>query len=546
MNQSFFSSLTLPAFFSFIILVFFVGLGSYGLLSNNEGLYAQIPLEMLQTGDWVIPHLNQEVYIEKPPLLYWLIALSYRLLGISEFSARLVPAIFGLSTCFSVFLFARKITNVKTAIAATFVLGTSFGFVIFSRMVFFDVLLTFFITSSLFSFYLWFVDEQRCFLFAFYCFLAGSILAKGLVGVMLVGLVLVVFACIERPSVKKFKAFFNPFSIALFLVIVLPWHILAALEESQFSWFYFINEHVLRFLDLREPRDYYRGSYFYYIPRLFICFLPWSFLFGFFFKKDRERNRNDRSLLTFLWGWFFSIFLFFTFSKAKANYYLVTLMPVLALLLVLKIKSFKFAEKTMYFKGACLLGLGIPFAFLSFSYFYNNSQAKMFPYLQALSAPFLITWCLLNLAGGWLILKQARLLTLFALIGGQTAGFLGAALLIAQAMEPSFSGKAIALQATQPSRNVYFYKDFEKISSILFYVRGPVKIIDSQSNDLFFAQHSLKSNKAFITADEFRKNLIHAPVWVFVFQEKIAEFKQLFPGFKIISQKGPLYLMSQV
>jgi 4-amino-4-deoxy-L-arabinose transferase-like glycosyltransferase len=311
-----------------LLLFFYFGLGGYGLLNNNEGLYAQIPWEMITSGNWIIPHLNGVPYIEKPPLLYWLIAGSFKVFGKTEFAARFVPATFGFLSCCSLYFFARSFGSERWGRLSALILSSFMGFAIFSRMVFFDVALTFFLTVSALSFYKFYQTREKKYLYGLSVFMAAAVLTKGFVALVLMGIVILSFTGLER-SFSFLKLLFNPLAIGIFLILTVPWHLLASLQDPGFSWFYFINEHWMRFLDKRIPKDYYTGPFYYYVPRVIGYIVPWIFLMPFFVRK--KRANLETSMQRFLWCWFIGFFVFFSLSKAKANYYMVVGLPPLAL-----------------------------------------------------------------------------------------------------------------------------------------------------------------------------------------------------------------------
>ncbi|MCP4923573.1 MAG: phospholipid carrier-dependent glycosyltransferase [bacterium] len=257
--------------FSFLFPLFavgialFYGLGSYGLLNNNEGLYAEVAREMLASGDWIIPHLNGVPYIEKPPLLYWLLACSFSLFGVSEFSARLVTTSAGFGLLWVLWSFARTTLDRDTANRSCLMLGTSLGFIVFARMVYFDVLFALFLTLALTLAYRWYVLEKRTLLWGAYATLGLGILTKGFVALACVGIVGGLFFILDRPGWAKIRCCFSLRGILVLLVLTVPWHIAASFQHEGFAWWYFINEHVLRFVGLREPKDYYSGTWYYYL-----------------------------------------------------------------------------------------------------------------------------------------------------------------------------------------------------------------------------------------------------------------------------------------
>lgn len=311
-----------------VCFFFYMGLGSYALLNNNEGLYAQIAWEMMDKGNWIIPHLNGVPYIEKPPLLYWLVAGSFKLFGKTEFAARLVPATFGVLTCLALYLFGYSCGKKKQGQYAALILASSCGFIVFSRMLFFDGALSFFLTCSALSFYKFYQTRTQKYLYILSILMAGAVMTKGLVAVVLMGGIILSFLSLER-QLTFLKFLFNPWSISLFFLLTIPWHWAAALQEPSFSWFYFINEHWMRFLDKRIPKDYYTGPLYYYIPRVVAYMVPWTFLAPFFVR--RNSGLFDTSFKRFVSCWFLVPFIFFSVSKAKANYYMVVGIPPLAL-----------------------------------------------------------------------------------------------------------------------------------------------------------------------------------------------------------------------
>lgn len=421
-------------FFCCIVAFFLGGLGAYPLLNNNEGLYAQIAWEMLETGDYIIPHLNGVPYIEKPPLLYWMIACSFKLFGKSAFSARLIPALLGMLTSLSVYLFARSLHQEKWGKYSAFILTTCGGFIVFSRMVFFDVALTFFLTSAALTFYKFYKTEQKKYLYLFSAFMAAAVLTKGLVALVLMGILILSFLSMER-NLLFLKYFFHPFAMGIFLILTVPWHVLACLKEDRFSWFYFVNEHWMRFLDKRIPRDYYTGPFYYYIPRILGYLMPWTVLAPIFFRKQLVLTS---SLKKFLGCWFFSFLFFFSLSRAKANYYMVVGLPPLAL------------------------------------------------------------W-----AGGYLSAYSKRvLLSVLAAVFSGVLMIVGA--LYMQQKEDLFSVEK-SLSVVHAHQPIYFYKRFEELSSLPFYVGRPIPIIETESRDLWYGQQTHTREDLFLSVGDSKE-----------------------------------------
>ncbi len=188
------SALTIPVWLVWVVALGFVlsALGAYGILDNNEGLYAEIPREMLASHDWrhwVIPHLNGLPYMEKPPLLYWLTALSFSLFGISEWSARLVPAISSLVCVGFILRFGRAVERPQTGRLAALMFVSGVGVAVMSRTLMFDMLLTACLTAALTYAYCFGQQKQKSVLRRAYAWLALALLAKGFVALLLFSLV---------------------------------------------------------------------------------------------------------------------------------------------------------------------------------------------------------------------------------------------------------------------------------------------------------------------------------------------------------------------
>ncbi|MBM3610112.1 MAG: glycosyltransferase family 39 protein [Alphaproteobacteria bacterium] len=423
-----------------IIIAFYFGLTSYDLLNNNEGLYAQIPFEMLQNKSFVIPTLNTVPYIEKPPMVYWLIAGSYALLGKSVLAARLVPATFGMLTALGLLFLYARLGLRRQGIMAAILLSSSLGFAVFSRMVFFDVVLTAFFTFALLSFYLWFQTTNRRWLLLFYAFLGGAVLTKGLLPLVLAGIICLWFVAFYYRTWQKIFQIFNPLGIAIFMALTVPWHWMAHLQLAEFSWFYFVNEHVLRFLDLREPRDYYHGPWYYYLIRLPGYVLPWTLLLPLWGRQGEGVDERIPTLKTFAWIWFLITLAFFTISRAKANYYMVLGLPPLIILLI------EYGAQRVHFEKLLKLG------------------------------------------------------TIFSVTALITATFL------VPKYTSQFSAKSAVdfLQNNQIQGSLYYYKQYERLSSFLFYWNQPIPIVDSVSSDLYFGSKLPQGKGMFLSWEDMK------------------------------------------
>lgn len=525
-----------PTWAIYVIALFFIGfgLGHYPILDNNEGLYAEIPREMLASDswrNWVIPHLNGLAYMEKPPLLYWLTALMFAVFGESEWVARLVPAMAAMATVHLIMTHARSLGRELAGKLAAIVFASSLGVMLMSRTLMFDMLLTCFLSWALLSASRFYETQNQAFLFKAAIALALALLAKGFVAILLFGLVISAYLLhhFRHPVAIwcAIKPWFNWRVQGVFFLVALPWHILASIEEPIFPWFYFINEHFLRFLGRREPHDYYAGAWWYYLPRVLLFLFPWVFLFGLRLRKSLP-DVPARNYSFILCAAIMPLF-FFSISSAKANYYLVTIMPVLALYLAFMAEDRGFFVGT----GKWMISLGLPIVFaLLCWYVLNKPMEKLdgltysgYPLQQVLQVAFVV---LLLLSCGVVgLCWRAQRYYLVAYLSIPVA-LMCLLLSVVHAMSASVSTRDIAmlLQSDLSHRQVFLYHRFEQQSSLPFYLKHPVRIVDSISNDLFWGHRLFPENKIVVSDYAFDLLSQKQPLVLVVIEQDLSKFKQ--------------------
>ncbi|MEO5862768.1 MAG: glycosyltransferase family 39 protein, partial [Burkholderiales bacterium] len=262
------------------LVVWFGALDEREFFNPDEGRYAEIPREMVASGDWVTPRLNGFKYFEKPVLQYWITAVSYLALGQEEFVARLWPALSGFLTLLLVYYMGRRLAGVRAGVLAAAVLATTFQFFVFSQLLTLDMGLSFFLTAALYGF-LVSQDfraapvQQRNGAILMWVAMALGVLSKGLVGVVLPALVLVVYIVMERDW-KLLGRLHWAIGVPVFLAIALPWFIWVQLRNPEFFQFFFIREHFGRY----ALHEHHRAGAWYYFPAvLLIGSLPWSFMY---------------------------------------------------------------------------------------------------------------------------------------------------------------------------------------------------------------------------------------------------------------------------
>ena len=318
----------------------------------SSDLQAQIARNMLQSGDWVTARLDGIKYLEKSPLKYWMIAVSFLIFGVHDWAARIPVALSTVLLCWVAARFGAWAFGKRAGMYSGLILATSVGLFLFTRILLPDVILTLTITVALWGLLrVLDEDEPRPAIWAMlmWAMMGTGLLLKGLIAAVFpVAAGLLYLALTRQLLRRKTWRRIRPFTgMLIFLAIAAPWHVLATIRNPPyfdftmhsergsyrgFFWFYFMNEHVLRFLNLRYPRDYNTVPRLYFWLFHLLWLFPWSVFFPAVAKLDfRKPGRASRTrLLCLCWTGF--ILAFFTLSTTQ-EYYSMPCYPALALLL---------------------------------------------------------------------------------------------------------------------------------------------------------------------------------------------------------------------
>jgi len=325
------------------------GISRSALLDDVDTVHAEAAREMLQRHDWVTLYTNGFRYLEKAPLLYWSLVASYKIFGISDWSTRLPLMLGVLALVLATYRLGRYVYREAGGLYAGIALVTSLGLFIFTRFLIPEVLVALWLTLG-YYFFLRSLEEENpsrlvCWGFAAMC--ALNVLTKGLIGLVFpagtIGLYLLLTGNLRRLLRLRVVS-----STIVFLAIAAPWHVLAALRNPAqgqargFLWFYFINEHVMRFLGKRVPPGYDTVPLTIFWGLLLAWLLPWSVflpqalsrvpvrLRELRSKLGTELDRQPRANLLFCL-WALVIVGFFSFST-RQEYYTIPALPGAALL----------------------------------------------------------------------------------------------------------------------------------------------------------------------------------------------------------------------
>lgn len=318
-----------------VAILWFANLGSRALLHPDEGRYAEIAREMAATGDWITPRLNGLKYLEKPPLQYWVTAAAYRAFGVHEWTARLWPALAGLLAVVAIGLAGRTLAGPALGVFAALAMAGTLWHCGMAQIVSLDSGLAFFLALSFAGLVIaqrpgTGVDTRRHWMWIVWAAMAGATLSKGPIGVVLPAGALVVYSLVNR-DLGLWRRLHLTSGVALFLVLTAPWFIAVARANDEFLSFFFIHEHLERFLTEEHQRT---GPWYYFVPLALAGSLPWLVVLAFGARTAWRDGGTPRGVfswrrLALVWAAF--VFVFFSLSGSKLPSYILPMFAPLAL-----------------------------------------------------------------------------------------------------------------------------------------------------------------------------------------------------------------------
>jgi dolichol-phosphate mannosyltransferase len=307
---------------------------SYPLVEPDEGRYAEIGREMLVSGDWLVPRLNHQPYYDKPPLFHWLVAGSFHFFGMSEWSARLVPAFSAFLTVLAIYVLGRRLLGTRAAFYSGLALLLMPGFAQCGRILILDSVLSLFVAIGILTAYLavqgdrlsrpwWIVSAIAC---------ALGVLTKGPVALVLLAPPVMFAAWLQRSGARPgFRSWL--LYVGVVSVLAVPWYAALTLRDPHFAYYFLVDQHLVRFF----TGEYHEQPFWFYVPVLAVGCLPWSLLLVPLTRYLLSRSPAVRWLrpqalgLFLLWaGW---CVLFFSLSRGKLPPYILPATPALALVI---------------------------------------------------------------------------------------------------------------------------------------------------------------------------------------------------------------------
>ena len=528
------------------------------LLDDADSTHAEAAREMAASGDYVTLKVNGLRYLEKAPLPYWMAAVAYRIFGVNEFSTRLPNAVAVLLLAMLGWWWARCAFGDRAGEYAGLFVLSAVGVYLFTRIFIPDALLSLLIAASLYYFLSAMEAGAPAWRwYAGYACVALGILTKGLIAAVFVGGTAAAYLAITGDW-RRWREFRLLSGLALLLAIAAPWHVLAALRNQRFLWFYFVNEHFLRFLGRRYPRDYNKLPATLYWSLHLVWLFPWSLYFPAALRAGLRQLRagarswrTDFAARTRLVCWILAgtVLLFFSLSTNQEYYTFPAYLPLLLLTADgiaqqqprprdrwLLLCAGAIALVSIVAGGALAAGLWqsrhLPFTpdiatvlathnmaadTLSMSHALDLSGQS----LAALRLPAALAAVALLLAPVMAFVLQAR--------GRQNQGVwvLGtgiAILLIAAHLALARFGtylssarlaSDIAARA-RPSDQVMIYGDQAFGSSLLFYLGRPVKLVNGRTTSMWFGSTYADAPKIFLS-DADLQQLWNARQRIFLF-----------------------------
>jgi 4-amino-4-deoxy-L-arabinose transferase-like glycosyltransferase len=592
-----------------VFLAVYVGsMFTPGLLDDADSTHAEAAREMVVTGDYVTLHINGVRYLEKPPLPYWLVAICYKILGVNEFSTRLPMVLSVLLLGVLAFCWGRRAFGERTGIYAGLFVFTCAGVYLFTRVLIPDVLLSLLIAAVLYFFLTAlepYAPPWRW--YAGYAMMALGVLTKGLIAL--------VFPCgaaffflLVTGEWRRWREFRLISGLALFLAIAVPWHILAGLRNPGtaghhgFFWFYFVNEHYLRFLGKRYPRDYSKLPATLYWTLHMVWLFPWSLYLPAAVTtavgawRDRraspgrvqsggEWRLSDFASRTQMlcWIWAGVVLVFFALSTNQEYYTFPAYLPLLLLLADgvaqcertecerrsragwLTTSAGLLAVIGVAASAALLIGLlqsrNLPFegdignvlgkqdldAYqLSMSHILDLSYASF----AALRLPAALAAVVLLVApfASFILRVFRRHYSATWTLGAGFALFLVAAHIALGRFGPYLSSKQLAQEIearARPEDKVMIYGDQAFGSSLLFYLRRPIDLVEGRTTSMWFGSTFADAPKIYLSSADLQRDWAGGRrVFLFVPQYEKARVDELLPAKFVIAELSGKYVYS--
>ncbi len=560
-----------------------------GLLDDADATHAEAAREMAATGDWVTMHVDGVRYLEKAPLPYWAAAAWFKIFGDSSATAHFPLALSVILLVVLAGAWGGRAFGRRGGIYAALFMGTAAGVYLFTRVLIPDVLLSLLIAAALY-FYLTALEAKAPAWrwYAGYACVALAVLAKGLVALVFVGATAFLYLWLSGEW-RRWREFRLPTGLLLLFLVAAPWHILAGIRNHGFFWFYFVNEHFLRFLGKRYPKDYNKLPALAYWGLHLVWLFPWSFYLPVFVRNWKrefswaDRNLDFRSRTRLLCAILAAVVLvFFAFSTNQEYYTFPAYLPLLLLIAGALAEEEESLRSRRWILGgqwllailgldlACVLAYGLwesrrlPFVpdigealvergighyTLSMSHFFDLSVAAF----AGLRAPAVIAGIALSigpLVALWLRYRRRDLAATCSVAATMIAFFVAAQLALVR-FEPYLSSRVVAERVAavaKPQDHIVMFGDQAYGSSFIFYLRRPAELIDGKTTSLWFGSTFPDVPPVFIAYGDLAREW-NSPQRVFLYipdsRRELAEEKVPQPHYVVAETSGKVVWSNQ-
>lgn len=457
-----------------------------GLFIPDEGRYAEIPREMLATGDWVTPRQNDLKYFEKPPLQYWMTAATYKAFGLDEWTARLSSTLLGFLAVLMVGFTGHRIFDPRTGLFAMAFLGGSWAFFLGSQYLTLDMTLTACLTFSLCAFLLaqgtGETPPVRGWMVVSWMAAALAILSKGLIGIVLPALALIVYCGLRRDA-SLFRRLHPVSGATMLLLLAAPWFIVVQSRNPEFFQFFFIHEHFQRFAESGHNRP---GPWWYYLPILFMGLMPWTpavLKMIFEGRPAAAKRAGPFSAEVFCIVWSSVIVAFFSLSHSKLPAYVLPAFPAIALVVAHRVQGREPVHIRWSALGIVLTGviLMVLIGWLprsaKFTALGNEARVQMI-WLYCATIVLVIS----GIAALWR-LRRGQVATGAVLLLLGTFGFWQFIFCFLHGVDSSLSSERLIDQLTRGRRPFHLEAPFYSVAhydeSVPFYLGRPVTLVDT-------------------------------------------------------------------
>jgi 4-amino-4-deoxy-L-arabinose transferase-like glycosyltransferase len=511
------------------------------LFDDVDSGHAIAAREMLERGDWAVMHINGIRWLEKAPLHYWLVASSFAVLGVGEFSTRLPLALAVVGLVWMVYVFGRHFFGEQAGFYAGLVMCTSVGTFLFTRTTIPEAIYSLLFTAAFYVFLRAWTGTMspRAGYWGFATLVGLAVLTRSLIGVIFPVASVVIFLLLNG-GWRRWRELPVVSGILVFLIVAAPWHLIVGLRTPGFFQYYFINEQFLRAIGARHPADYTNVFLPFWWAAHLLWLFPWSVFVGYALRElppPRSWRRGldaggQARLLLFVWAGF--ILFFFSVSK-RVEYYSFGAYPAMALLLGLGLaRAEEERHRWLPRLQAALAVLGVVVGALLGTMLMSRSQphgeADYFRLLLLKDAYFSREWLsnflgllqtfaglrlpaaiaaasfVAGLGSAWWLRRRGRVVAANLATALCMAGFFASATLALQVFEPLMSSRPLAREIQRylrPEDEIVLYSEFYNGSTIGFYTGRKTLIYNGRYQGLEFGSYYPDAPRIFLTDNDF-------------------------------------------